>query len=57
MQLILLQKVTNLGNLGDKVDVIVLKASGRRAIELGSFATHAEAEYWQRRMQAELRAG
>ena len=37
--------------------LIVLKASGRRAIELGSFATHAEAEYWQRRMQAELRAG
>ena len=34
--------------------LILLKVSGRRVMELGSFATAAEAEHWQRRMRAEV---
>ena len=36
--------------------LILLKASGRRVMELGNFASAAEAGHWQRRMQAELHA-
>ena len=34
--------------------LILLKVSGRRVMELGNFATAAEAEHWQRRMRAEV---
>ena len=34
--------------------LILLKVRGRRVMELGSFATRAEAEHWQRRMQVEM---
>ena len=36
--------------------LILLKVSGRRVMELGNFATIAEAEHWQRRLQAEVQA-
>ena len=36
--------------------LILLKVSGRRAMELGNFTNAAEAEHWQRRMQTEVSA-